>query len=230
MGDPMGRFQERVKTLVLRMRRAWSRYAEFIEGKELEHALRFESERMKPTWIMRSDIEAELAQTAGVLDFKTLSRFYPYGFEFRRHFVRERRRDEPTSELKIEIELTAVFSHGEVFRPESRCRIEPELLPRPREASSSTATEEYDSAGRVLVMKELREWLGEVGFSDFHGPELYPDAKALMIDLGSRGAWVVIDPRPEVFSRPLAEALAQIVAEVSRRSAKKSARWTELVP
>ncbi len=228
MGDPMGRFQERVRTFASRVKQAWRRYSEFIEGKEREHALRFEAERMKPTWIMRSDVEAELRQTNNVLDFKTLSRFYPYGFEFRRHFVRERLRDEPTSQLRVQVELSAVFSHGEIFRPESRCRIEPELLPRPLASEASFAGEEFDSAGRVLVMKELREWLSEVGFSDFHTPELYPDAKALMIDLGRRGAWVVIDPRPEVFSRPLAESLAQVVAEVSRRSAVKSARWTEL--
>ena len=226
----MGRFQERVKTLAVRMRQAWRRYAEFIEGKEREHALRFEAERMKPTWIMRSDVDSGLAQTKDVLDFRTLSRFYPYGFEFRRHFVRDRRRDESTMRLRVEIELSAVFSHGEIFRPESVCRIEPELLPLTLGNETSFAGEEFDSAGRVLVMKELREWLAEVGFSDFHVPETYPEAKALMIDLGRHGAWVVIDPRPEVFSRPLAESLAQIVAESSRLAAVKSARWTELEP
>lgn len=227
----MGRTKERVKTLVLRLRRAWARYAEFIEGKEREHALRFESERMKPTWIMRSDVDAELAQASGVLDFKTLSRFYPYGFEFRRHFVRPRKRNEPTSRLEIEVELSAVFSHGETFRPESRCSIEPELLPRVGErAGSRGETDEFDSAGRVLVMKELREWLIEVGFSDFFNPAVYPEARALLIDLGTRGAWVVIDPRPEIFSRPLAEKLAQVVADVSRKRASQSARWTEIEP
>lgn len=218
MGDPVGRFKERLKVLALRIVAAWRSYADFIEGQERANAIRFESQQMKPTWIMRSDVDEELSRSPRGLDFKMLSRFYPHGFEFRRRFIRERLRTEDGYQLRVEVELVSVFSHGDFFRPETRCRIEPDLLPQIFEDLEST------TLGRVFVLQDLESWLKEIGFADF----MIPSAKALMIDLGSRGAWVVVDPRPEVFSRPLAERLAQALAAQSKKMVSDRGQWNEM--
>jgi hypothetical protein len=218
MGDSVGRFQERLKVLALRMVSAWRSYSDFIEGQERANAIRFESQQMKPTWIIRSDVDEELSRTPGGLDFRMLSRFYPHGFEFRRRFVRERLRTEDAFHLRVEVELVSVFSHGDFFRPETRCRIEPELLPQIFEDLESAAL------GRVFVLQDLQSWLKEIGFADF----MITSAKALLIDLGSRGAWVVVDPRPEVFSRPVAERLAQALAAQFNKVVSDRGQWNEM--
>lgn len=91
-----------------------------------------------------------------------------------------------------EYELTYVFSKGEIFRPARRCRVERELV-------------QHGDAKKVYQLPDPSGWLEAIGFEDFNESGI----RAIRVAGVGDVVWVLLDPRPEVFARPLIEEIAR---------------------
>jgi hypothetical protein len=165
----------RIGQLVLEFKRkavsSWRRYAEFVHGEEIKS---FTKEQERSQWSMKSEIPASSKKMA-IRDFAEM---YPHGFQFNR--------------TGNEYELTYVFSKGEIFRPERRCRVERELV-------------QHNDAKKVYLLPDPSGWLEAIGFEDFNEEGM----KAIRVAGSGDVVWVLLDPRPEVFARPLIEEIVR---------------------
>lgn len=168
----MGRFHQLnriaafVKVLNLRLRKSWGRYAEFVHGEPKTSSI--------VKWTMSSNIPTGTTEFT-IHDYAAL---YPHGFHF---------------ELRAnEYELKQVFSRGEIFRPQQRCRVDSSLVQR-------------TESKKVYHLPRVSAWLEALGFEEFDEEGL----KAHRVS-GPRGSvWVLLDPRPDVFARPLIEEIVR---------------------
>lgn len=165
----------RIGQLILEFKRkavsSWRRYAEFVHGEEIKS---FTKEQERSQWSMKSEIPVSSRKMA-IRDFAEM---YPHGFQFNR--------------IGNEYELTYVFSKGEIFRPERRCRVERDLV-------------QHNDAKKVYLLPDPSSWLEAIGFEDFNEEGM----KAIRVAGSGDVVWVLLDPRPEVFARPLIEEIVR---------------------
>lgn len=172
----------RIGQLILEFKRkavsSWRRYAEFVHGEEIKS---FTKEQERSQWSMKSEIPV----TSKKMAIRDFAEMYPHGFQFNR--------------TGNEYELTYVFSKGEIFRPERRCRVERELVQPERELV------QHGNAKKAYLLPNPSGWLEAIGFEDFNEEGM----KAIRVAGSGDVVWVLLDPRPEVFARPLIEEIVR---------------------
>ncbi len=167
----MGRFRKLIVQFNRRLIESWRKYAEFVHGEEIKS---FTKEAALSTWNMKSTLPPQTKKLA----LRDFAEVYTHGFQFvRKH---------------DEYELTHVFSKGEIFRPEKRCRVDRDLV-------------SHVESGKVYHLPDPAAWLTALGFDDFD--EAGQAAYRVSGDNGI--VWVVLDSRPEVFARPLIEEIVR---------------------
>jgi hypothetical protein len=167
----MGRVGQLISEFRRKVVESWRRYAEFVQGEEIKS---FTREHERSQWTMKS----ELPPFQKKMSIKDFAEIYPHGFQF------QRKGDE--------YDLAYVFSKGEVFRPERRCRVESELV-------------KHGDSMKVYQLPDPSGWLEEIGFEDFNEEGM----RAIRVAGNSDVVWVLLDPRPEVFARPLIEEIVR---------------------
>lgn len=149
----------------------WRRYAEFVHGEEIKS---FTKEHERSQWTMKS----ELPKAGKEMAIKDFAEIYPHGFQFQRKGE--------------DYDLAFVFSKGEVFRPERRCRVARELV-------------QHGDSMKVYQLPDPGGWLEAIGFEDFNEEGM----RAIRVSGNNEVVWVLLDPRPEVFARPLIEEIVR---------------------
>lgn len=167
----MGRIGRIILEFKKRIVDSWQRYAEFVQGEEIKS---FTKEHERSQWNMKSELPVSRKKMA-IRDFAEI---YPHGFQFHRN--------------GIGFELAYVFSKGEIFRPERRCRVAPELV-------------QHGDSKKVYQLPDPSSWLEAIGFEDFNEKGI----RAIRVAWSNDVVWVLLDPRPEVFARPLIEEIAR---------------------
>lgn len=167
----MGRVGRIISDFKKRVVESWRRYAEFVQGEEIKS---FTKEFERSQWTMKSELPTSRKKMA-IRDFAEI---YPHGFQFHRK--------------GHDYDLAYVFSKGEIFRPERRCRVEAELV-------------QHRDSKKVYQLPDPSGWLEAIGFEDFNEEGI----RAIRVADSDEVVWVFLDPRPEVFSRPLIEEIAR---------------------